>query len=118
MKEAGIILLVFLMAICMTVNDVWAGAQVYITFSIGGGLFIGVIGVCLQVVFQQRIAQKQEEEKQLAAAQTSAFKSKEPDLSPRLPAQADWVPTQFDPTRENRGAIPSDFEVNFFTFRW
>ena len=112
------ILLVLLMAICMTANDAWAGGQVYITFSIGGGVFIGVLGACFQVVFQQRIAQKQEEQRQLADARKSALEPNEPDLSPRQPVQADGMPAQFDPSRENRPAVHSDFEVNLFTFRW
>jgi hypothetical protein len=118
MKEAGMILLVLLMAIGMTANDAWAGGQVYITFSIGGGVFIGVLGVCFQVAFQQRIAQKQEEEKQLAAARRSALQPNKPDLSPRQPAEADWMPASFDPSRENRPADHPGLEVNFFTFRW
>ena len=112
------ILLVLLMAICMTANDAWAGTQVYITFSIGGGVFIGVLGVCFQAVFQQRIAEKQEEQNQLAVAHKSALQLNEPDLLPRQVAEADWMPTYFDPSRENRRAVHPDLEVNFFTFRW
>jgi hypothetical protein len=118
MKEAGMILLVLLMTICMTANDAWAGTQVYITFSIASGVFIGVIGVCFQAVFQQRIAQKQEERNQLAVARKSALQANEPDLLPRQVAGADLMPTYFDPFRENRQAVHPDLEVNLFTFRW
>ena len=118
MKEAGVILLVFVVAICMTANDAWAGTQVYITFSIASGLFIGVVGVCLQVVFQQQIAQKEKEQKRLAAAQSSAQNPDDPDSSPPQVARADWASAHLDPPQENRRAMHPDFELNLFTFRW
>src|SRR6185295_3282689 len=100
MKKIGRILLVFLMAICMTcmvIDDAWAGAQVYITFSIGGGLFISMVGICFQAVFLQQIAQEQEEQKKMAASDSSIEKLGKSELSPPQAERTDRVSASLDP---------------------
>jgi hypothetical protein len=134
MKRVCLIALIFLFITGAKTSDAWAGAQVYFTISIGGGLIIGVVGVFIHVVFQQRIAQQLKEQKDLAAADplllsTQSEKSRaesfgrtallshpdegllqNPDSSPYL--------ERFNQINENRRAVHPVLEAKLITFRW
>lgn len=141
MKRAILIALILAMITGTVTSDAWAGAQVYLTVTIGGGLVIGVVGVFIHVVFVQRIAEQQKQEEQrMAAADPLPLNVQSERLSSVGTYRDVLLPEGFflsetDQARPQsldrnlylerfnqinkawREAHP-DLEVNFFTLRW
>ena len=129
-KRAVLAVLIFLMMTGIAAGDAWAGAQVYLTVSVGGGLVIGVVGVFIHVVFVQRIAEQQKQEEQRMAAMDPLRLNTivGPYGRTPLPIETDQSRPQsldrnlylerFNPISENRRQVHPDLEVRFFTFQW
>ncbi len=121
MKRAFLIALILVFMTGTVTSDAWAGAQVYFTVTIGGGLVIGVIGVFIHVVFVQRVAEQQkQEERRMAAADPlpSNLNLNVADQARPKILDRNLYLERFNQSNENRRGIHPDLEVNFFTFRW
>jgi hypothetical protein len=134
MKPVYLIVLILVFITGTVTSDAWADAQVYFTVSIGSGLIIGVVGVFIHVVFQQRIAQQRKEQKHLAVADLLLLSTQSEqshagtDGRAALLNQTDRAKLQipdgslyierFDQINENRRAVHPALEANLFIFRW
>ena len=120
MKRVISIVLISIFMTGLLTTNVWAGGQVYITVSIGGGVLIGVVGVFFHVVFQQRIAQHQQQQARERLADNDRLPL---DLSSNgqtgtESAASSLFLEQFKQMSETKRAGRPDIAVNFFTFRW
>ena len=119
MKRAVCIALISILMAGILSTDVWAGGQVYITVSIGGGVLVGVIGVCFQAVFQQRIAQQhQQDEERVADNRRLTLELISDDKTGSESVASPLFLEQFKQMNEITRAGRPDIAVNFFTFRW
>jgi hypothetical protein len=119
MKRAGCIVLVLMLMTGILTSDAWAGGQVYITVSIGGGVFIGVVGVFFHVVFQQRIAQQhQQDQVRVADNRLLPLDLKSSGQTGQESISSPLFLEQFKQNNETKRADRPDIAVNFFTFRW
>jgi hypothetical protein len=119
MKRAVFVLLIFVLMTGLLTSDAWAGAQVYITVGIGGGVLIGFVGVFIQVAFHQRIAQQHQRHEE----QTVDYRRSVPNLNIEgqtglKTADSDRHFEPFKKINEAKREVHPDLEVNLFTFRW
>ena len=107
-------LVVFLLTSLFTVlffAPARAGTRVYITISIGGGAFIGMVGFFFHLTYSDRIAKNEQEEREHQA-------KSEPLTLKSSPYQKTLFFLEQDAVKpiENH---PSDrLEVKLFTYKW